>query len=92
MVKVTFTLDEATVSCLRRTAERLAKPQSAVVREALHDYAGRVGRLSESERLRLLELFDRLVPTIPRRPVAVVDAERKALRRARRQGGRRSRS
>jgi predicted DNA-binding protein len=88
MVKLTFTLDEETVTRLRRTAARLAKPQSAVVREAVRDYAQRVGRLSEAERLRLLELFDRLWPIVPKRAVRSVQAELRALRTARRRGGR----
>ena len=88
--KVTFTLDEATVSRLRLAARRLDKPQSQVVREAIQDYSERIGRLSESERLRLLEIFDRLVPKIPARAVSEVDREIHSLRRARRAGGRRS--
>jgi predicted transcriptional regulator len=88
MVKVTFTLDDATVARLRQAAERLAKPQSQVVREAVADYALRAGRLSELERLRLLAEFDALVPRIPSRPVKKVDRELAAVRAARRQGGR----
>jgi predicted transcriptional regulator len=92
MVKMTFTLDDETVARLRQSAERLAKPQSAVVREAIADYADRVGRLSERERVRLLEAFDTLVPRIPRRPLAGVDAELREIRAARRAGGRRRRT
>ena len=36
-VKVTFTLDEATISRLRDAAGRLAKAKSQVIREAIHD-------------------------------------------------------
>lgn len=89
MVKVTFTLDEETVARLRRSAARLAKPRSQVVREAIRDYAGRVGRLSEQERLRLLRVFDDVTAAIPARPARAVDAELRALRQARRAGGRR---
>ncbi len=89
MVKVTFTLDEATIDRLRRTAARVRKPQSQVVREAVKDYAERVGKLTEEERTRLLKLFDTVVPAIPLRPVARVDAELRAIRAARRRGGRR---
>jgi hypothetical protein len=89
MVKMTFTLDEATVDRLRRAAARLAKPQSQVVREAIRDYAARIGKLSEEERLRLLQVFDTVVPAIPARPVRAVDRELKAVRAARRQAGRR---
>ena len=89
MVKVTFTLDEATVTRLRQAAARLGRPQSAVVREAVEDYAARIGRLSEGERLRLLRVFDQTVPRIPGRPARQVDAELHAIRRVRRRGGRR---
>jgi len=91
MVKVTFTLDDATVTRLRAAAARLAKPQSQIVREAIHDYADRVGRLSEHERLALLKAFDQLVPRIPGRPQAAVERELRAIRSARRHGGRRTR-
>lgn len=88
--KVTFTLDDETIARLRATAERLAIPQSRVVREAIRDFGDRTGRLSERERRRLLETFDRLVPAIPVRPLRDVERELAELRRARRAGGRRS--
>jgi len=43
-VKVTFTFDETTVTRLSEAAERLSKPKSAVVREAIHDFHERIGR------------------------------------------------
>ena len=86
-VKVTFTFDEATISLLNQTAERLAKSKSEVVREAIYSYHERIGRLSERERRYLLAVFDRLVPKIPVRPEAEVDRELNAIRRARRGGG-----
>jgi len=89
-IKVTFTLDGDTISRLRATAERLAIPKSEVVREAIRDFSDRTGRLSERERQRLLEAFDRLVPGIPSRPLRDVERELTELRRARRAGGRRS--
>ena len=89
MVKVTFTLDDETVAQLRRSAERLGKPQSAIVREAVGEYAARIGRLSERERRHLLHVFDTLVPAIPARPARDVAAEIRAIRKARRSGGRR---
>jgi hypothetical protein len=87
-IKVTFTLDHDTIGRLRQASERLAKPQSAVVREAIHDFSERVGRLSERERLRLLQIFDEVVPRIPARPAVEVRREIDEIRRARRTGGR----
>ncbi len=92
MVKVTFTFDDETVATLRRAAVRLAKPQSVVVREAIRDYAHRIGRLSEDERRRLLEVFDTLLPKVPTRPASDTDAELEEIRAARRRGGRRHRA
>lgn len=90
MVKMTFTLDDGTVAKLRLSAARLDKPQSEIVREAIGDYAERVGRLSERERRAMLHAFDTLVPALPERPLREVTAELKAIREARRAGGRRS--
>jgi hypothetical protein len=87
--KVTFTLDHATISRLQEAATRLTMPKSEVVRAAIAEYYERLGRLSESERLRLLRAFDELVPRIPARSAAEVDRELKSIRRARRTGGRR---
>ena len=89
-VKVTFTLDEASVRRLREAAEQLAKPKSEVVREAIQDFHARIDRLSERERIRLLQVFDEVIPRIPPRPQAAVDRELRALRQARRRGGRRT--
>ena len=92
MVKMTFTLDDTTVGELRRSAARLAKPRSEVVRLAIRDYADRIGRLGEQERLLLLRSFDELVPKIPMRSAAAVERELRAVRVARRRGGRGARS
>jgi hypothetical protein len=89
--KVTFTLDAATIRRLKDAAEKLSKPQSAVVREAIQDFHDRIGKLSEQERVHMLRVFDKLVPRIPSRPVAEVEHELAELRRARRAGGRRTR-
>lgn len=91
-VKVTFTLDEATLSCLSQAAERLAKPKSAVVREAIHDYHERIGRLGEAKRIRLLRVLDQVMARAPSRSVSEVNRELRELRRARRKGGRRTAS
>jgi predicted transcriptional regulator len=87
-VEVTFTLDDVTVSRLRDAAERLSKSKGEIVREALHDYCDRIGRLSQRERVAMLRAFDELLPKIPRRSAASVDAEFAGLRPARRTGGR----
>ena len=89
MVKVTFALEDATVAELRRAADWLRKPRSQVVREAIRDYAARVGKLSEEERVRLLKVFDTVVPAIRIRPARQVDAELREIRAARRRCGRR---
>ena len=46
----------------------------------------------EQERRRMLKVFDDVVERIPLRPVKTADAELLAVRRARRQGGRRTTS
>lgn len=87
--KLTFSVDEATVQTLRKTAERLNKPQSMVVREAVAEYAARSGRLTEGERRKMLKAVDRMLEQPPTRPQAEVARELRAVRTARRQGGRR---
>lgn len=89
MVKVTFTLDDATVDRLRRTAARLAKPQSMVVREAIKEYEARADKLGEEERRRMLAVLDRVMQSPPTRPAGEVDAEIREIRAARRRWGRR---
>lgn len=89
-IKVTYSLDPETVARLERAAEQLGVSKSEVVREAIFEYSTRIDRLSERERLRLLAVFDRVVPAIPERPVEEVEAELRALRQARRGGGRRT--
>jgi hypothetical protein len=90
MVKVTFTLDEKTVAKLQDASQRLSKPKSEVVREAVVDYHARIGRLSEAERTRILRALDELAPLVPKRPRAEVDRELREVRLARRSGGRRT--
>jgi hypothetical protein len=91
MARATFSLDAATIAEIRRTAARLRKPQSHVVREAIADYAARTDRLGERERLRRLDVLERLRQERPVRSAAEVDAELRAIRVARRTGGRRHR-
>jgi hypothetical protein len=92
MARATFSLDEATIAEIRRTAARLRKPQSHVVRDAIADYAARADRLSERERTRLLGVLDQLREARPTRPAVEVDRELSAIRSSRRAGGRRHRS
>lgn len=87
-VKATFTLDEPSASRLAETAERLRRPKSEVVRDAILDYSERVERLSERERESMLRTFDEVVPRIPKRPRAEVEAELAGLHESRRSGGR----
>ncbi|MEO7158492.1 MAG: aspartyl protease family protein [Vicinamibacterales bacterium] len=89
MARATFSLDEATISEIRRLAERVRKPQSQVIREAVADYAERADRLSERERRHLLGVLDGLRIAKPTRSAKQVDAELKQLRKDRRAGGRR---
>jgi len=89
-VKVTFTLDAETINRLERASERLAKPKSQVIREAVQEYYQRIGRLSESEKLRMLRVMDEMMARRPSRPDREVDAELREIRRARRSGGRRT--
>jgi predicted transcriptional regulator len=92
MARVTFSLDDATVAQIRQTAARLRRPQSHVVRDAVADYAARADRLSERERQQAMDVLERLRVAKPTRPAADVDAELRAIRGARRAGGRRHRS
>ena len=85
MVKVTYSLDDATVRRIRRAAERLGKPQSRVVREAVAEYDARTDRLSEAERLRMLEVLDRLRSEPATRSRTDVDAEVREVRLSRRE-------
>jgi metal-responsive CopG/Arc/MetJ family transcriptional regulator len=90
MVKVTFSLDDDTVARIRRTADRLGKAQSHVVRDAVADYVARTDRLTEGERQHLLGVLEDLGQRSPTRSARAVDEEIAAVRATRRQGGRRS--
>lgn len=84
MVKVTFTLDEATVATLKRTAARHRKPQSWVVREAVAEYGAKEARLTPDEKARMLAALERFrdLPITGTR--ADVDREIAEIRRSRR--------
>lgn len=81
--KVTFTLDEATVNLIEDAAKIQHKPKSQVIRDAVKDYHARIGRLSESERQRRLDAFDRLYPRIKLRTQEEADAELREVRESR---------
>lgn len=89
MVKVTYSLDDATVRRIRAVSARLGIPQSQMVREAVADYAARKDRLSEAERLRMLEVLERIGESPPSRPQEEVDAELREIRAARKRARRR---
>ena len=91
MVKVTFTVDEETLAVLQQTARRLAKPQSAIVREAIREFSARAGRLGEEERRMMLRAIDALLARRPDRPASAVTRELAQVRTARKRGGRRTR-
>ena len=91
MVKMTFTVDEETVDILRQTAVRLKKPQSAVFREAIRDFAQRTDRLSDEEREQKLAILRRIMARKSTGAQAEADAEIAEIRAARRTGGRRTR-
>jgi len=87
-VKVTFTLDSATLARLQDAASTLALPKNEVIRKAIWELHDRIGRLSERERIRLLQTFDDVMPRIPTRTLANVQRELKSLRQARHRGRR----
>lgn len=86
--KVTFTLDEETIERLQSASDQLRKPKSEVVREAIDAFHERVGRLSDTEKQRLLRVIRDLAPAIPQRPLSEVTKEIEDVRTARRAGGR----
>jgi predicted transcriptional regulator len=88
MAKLTFSVDDGTARTLKATAERLKKSQSLVVREAVAEYAARSGRLTESERRRMLDALDAMMKRPSTRPRAALTRELREVQRARRQGGR----
>ncbi len=87
-IKVTFTLDEATIGRLNDTARRLEKPKSEVVREAIRDYHSRSDRLSEAERKRMLRVLDEMMKRPPTRSQRDTGREISQIRAARTSGGR----
>ena len=88
MVKVTFTLDEETITRLNDTARRLSKPKSEVVREAIGEYYTKSDRLTEAERTRMLKALKEYALLPPTRSSAETDRELREIRASRRSGGR----
>jgi Ribbon-helix-helix protein, copG family len=84
MAKMTFTLDDATVATLKRTAARQRKPQSWVVREAVTEYGAKEDRLTPEEQTRMLQAIDTLRRAPVTRTQADVDREIAEIRRSRR--------
>ncbi|HYK58450.1 MAG TPA: ribbon-helix-helix protein, CopG family [Bryobacteraceae bacterium] len=82
-VKVTFTLDEATVNKLNLTAQSLAKPKSEVVRDAIDHYYVKSDRLSDEERERMLRALREFAARPPTRSQAEVDREIRQIRASR---------
>lgn len=87
--KLTFSVDDATAETLKKTAYRLRKSQSMVVREAVAEYAARAGRLTEQERREKLDVLDAIMRQPPTRSIRATADELRQVRQARRQGGRR---
>ena len=92
MVKVTFSLAPSTVRMLNDAADRLAKPKSKVVRDAIQDFHARIDRLTEAERVRMLAAFDELSSKLPARTDQDVERELEEIRASRRRGGRLTRA
>ena len=88
-VKMTFSLDEATVEALNRTAARLGKTKSEVVREAIRRYDIGPDRMSEAERLHKVRIIKEFMKQPPTRSQAEADREIAEIRRSRRVGWRR---
>ena len=86
MKKVTYTLDDDTVEKIRRTAARTNQPQSAVVREAVAQYAPDADRMLPTEIQAKLRLCDAIMAKPPTRPQKDVDLELRQLRESRRIG------
>jgi hypothetical protein len=74
------------LSRLQDESARLSLHKSEIVREAIIEYLDRSGRLSERERVALLNTFNALVPQIPLRSEREADNEIAAIRCARRGG------
>ena len=88
MVKVTYTVDEATVERIRTAALRFKKPQSQIVREAVRHYADHTDRLTDEERRERVRRIKAMIARTPTRTAKEVDAELAEIRATRRLSGR----
>lgn len=91
-IKVTFSLAPETVTMLNDVADRLGKPKSRVVRDAIQEYHAGIDRLTEAERIRMLAAFDELSSKLPPRADEDVERELEGIRASRRTGGRATRA
>lgn len=88
MTKVTMTLSDDAIEALERSAKRLGKPKSQIVREALLSYADRPGELTPAERARRLAILEKIRNAPVTRTRKEMEAELREIRESRRSGGR----
>ena len=81
---MTFSLDTLTAARIGALSAQLGKPKSAIVREAVSEYARNAGRVTEEERLARVRTFEELVAKIHPRSREEVEAELAEIRRSRR--------
>jgi hypothetical protein len=84
------TLDDLTVARIEKASARLGKPKNAVVRDAVAQFYERISRLRENEKAAMLRAIDEMLSTRPTRSRQEVDRELRAIRRARKNWGRRT--
>lgn len=85
-LKMTFTLDDATVRKINAIASRTSKPKSEVIRDAVEEYNVKTDRLSEAERHRMVKLLEEYSKQPPEKTKAEVDRELREIRESRRRG------
>ena len=89
MASFTFVFDDETARALRATATRLRKSRASSFAKPWRSMRRVRGRLTASERRRMLTTIDALRhQPVSRTGEAVMGAEIRAVRKARRQGGR----
>lgn len=80
-IKVTFALDQATISRLREAAVRMTMPKSEAVRAAIRRILRQDRPAQRWRKAALLRSSDELAPGIPERRVAGVKRELESIRR-----------